>query len=84
MATLGLEEFLETIGVRLERTPVGDRNVAERMRELGAVLGGEPAGHIVLPHGTAAGRVPLIGDVSSSAPNRDSYSSTHFVRSLSW
>ncbi len=62
MANLGLEEFLEPLGVRLERTAVGDRNVAERMLELGAVLGGEPAGHIVLPHGTAQGRVPLIGD----------------------
>ncbi len=60
MANLGLEEYLQGLGVKLERTKVGDRNVAERMRELGAVFGGEPAGHVVLPRTDADGC--LIGD----------------------
>lgn len=60
MANLGLEEYLTSIGVTLERTKVGDRNVAERMREVGAVFGGEPAGHIVLPRADAGGT--LVGD----------------------
>ncbi|MDJ0521368.1 MAG: phosphoglucosamine mutase [Planctomycetota bacterium] len=60
MANLGLEEYLGGLDVTLERTKVGDRNVAERMRELGAVFGGEPAGHIVLPRADAGGT--LVGD----------------------
>ncbi|MHC5009648.1 MAG: phosphohexomutase domain-containing protein [Planctomycetota bacterium] len=47
MTNFGLEERLARQGIRLERTAVGDRNVAERMRTLGAVLGGEPSGHLV-------------------------------------
>lgn len=48
MANAGLEKALSEIGVALERTPVGDRWVTERMREAGAVLGGEQSGHIAL------------------------------------
>jgi len=60
MANLGLEESLAGLGVRLERTRVGDRHVAERMRALGATIGGEPAGHIVLPRADVGEM--LIGD----------------------
>jgi phosphoglucosamine mutase len=62
MSNLGLEELLAGLGTRLERTPVGDRNVAERMRALGAVLGGEPAGHVVLPREDAGTDPILVGD----------------------
>jgi len=48
MSNLGLEVSLREVGIRLERTPVGDRYVTERMREGGVVLGGEQAGHIVI------------------------------------
>ncbi len=48
MSNLGLEKALEGMGVRLERAPVGDRYVAQRMLERDLVLGGEPSGHIVL------------------------------------
>ncbi|RMF68152.1 MAG: phosphoglucosamine mutase, partial [Alphaproteobacteria bacterium] len=44
MSNLGLERHLEGLGIRLERTKVGDRYVLERMRELGANLGGEQSG----------------------------------------
>ncbi len=47
MSNAGLEDALHAAGVRLERTRVGDRYVLERMRELGAVLGGEQSGHLV-------------------------------------
>jgi phosphoglucosamine mutase len=57
MANAGLEDALARFGVRLERTPVGDRFVAERMRETGAALGGEPSGHVLLRWGDA-----LVGD----------------------
>lgn len=62
MTNLGLEEFLEPLGVHLERTPVGDRHVAARMRDLGAELGGEPAGHVVRPRRDAGQRTALVGD----------------------
>ena len=48
MANLGLERFLAARDLRLERTPVGDRYVAERMLRLGCNLGGEPSGHLIL------------------------------------
>ncbi len=48
MSNLGLERFLQAKGLRLERAPVGDRYVVERMRAGGFNLGGEPSGHIVL------------------------------------
>lgn len=47
MSNLGLERYLETLGVALLRTPVGDRYVVERMREEGCNLGGEQSGHLI-------------------------------------
>ena len=48
MSNLGLERFLETIGLSLARTAVGDRYVLEYMRQHGYNLGGEQSGHIIL------------------------------------
>ena len=48
MSNLGLERHLQALGLRLERTAVGDRYVVERMREGGFNLGGEQSGHIVM------------------------------------
>jgi phosphoglucosamine mutase len=48
MSNLGLERFLDTIGLTLARTNVGDRYVLEHMREHGFNLGGEQSGHIIL------------------------------------
>jgi phosphoglucosamine mutase len=48
MSNLGLEKYLGSLGLTLERTKVGDRYVVERMREGGFNLGGEQSGHIVL------------------------------------
>ncbi|MER3412761.1 MAG: phosphoglucosamine mutase [Armatimonadota bacterium] len=48
MSNLAFEEALEENGYTLERTAVGDRNVAERMKALGAKIGGEQSGHIIL------------------------------------
>ncbi len=47
MTNLGVERALLREGIRLVRSPVGDRYVLERMQEVGAVLGGEQSGHIV-------------------------------------
>ena len=48
MSNLGLERYFETIGLVLHRTRVGDRYVAEAMRERGINLGGEQSGHVIL------------------------------------
>ncbi|CAI9120774.1 phosphoglucosamine mutase [Brytella acorum] len=48
MSNLGLEKHLASQGITLLRTAVGDRYVVEKMREIGANLGGEQSGHVVL------------------------------------
>ena len=48
MSNLGLERYLEGLGLGLARTPVGDRYVVEHMRQHGYNVGGEQSGHIVL------------------------------------
>ncbi|MEN3166771.1 phosphoglucosamine mutase [Gluconobacter sp. OJB] len=48
MSNMGLEKALAEKGLELQRTSVGDRYVVERMREIGANLGGEQSGHMVL------------------------------------
>ncbi len=48
MSNMGLEKYLEDIGLSLARTGVGDRYVVEHMREHGFNVGGEQSGHIVL------------------------------------
>lgn len=48
MSNLGLERYLQSLGITLERTAVGDRYVVERMKETGMTLGGEQSGHVVL------------------------------------
>lgn len=40
-------KYLEGMGVKVEKVVVGDRFVAQKMRELGADLGSELAGHII-------------------------------------
>ena len=48
MSNLGLERYLQSMGLALERTKVGDRYVLERMRAGGFNLGGEQSGHMIL------------------------------------
>ena len=48
MSNLGLENHLKGIGVKMERTQVGDRYVVARMIEKGLNVGGEQSGHVVL------------------------------------
>ncbi len=53
MSNLGLEVALKRLGLKLLRTPVGDRYVVEAMLKGGYNLGGEQSGHLVfLNHST--------------------------------
>src|SRR5690606_11406496 len=55
MSNLGLERYLQSIGLTLERTQVGDRYVLEAMRAKGYNVGGEQSGHIILSDFTTTG-----------------------------
>ena len=44
----GLAIQLEKQGKTLYRTPVGDKNVVQKMKACGALIGGEPSGHLIL------------------------------------
>ena len=55
MSNIGLERYLEGLGLEFVRTPVGDRYVVERMRDEGYSLGGEQSGHIILSDYTTTG-----------------------------
>ncbi len=48
MSNLGLERYLNGIGLDLVRTAVGDRYVVEHMMAEGYNIGGEQSGHIIL------------------------------------
>ena len=48
MSNLGLQRYIEGLGLELIRTAVGDRYVVERMRADGYNLGGEQSGHIIM------------------------------------
>ena len=47
MANMGFEKLMNENGIEVEKTPVGDRYVLERMLEIDSVLGGEQSGHII-------------------------------------
>ena len=47
MSNLGFFLMGDKNGIHMEQTKVGDRYVLERMREMGASLGGEQSGHII-------------------------------------
>jgi len=48
MSNLGLRLAMDSVGIRVLETAVGDRYVLEAMREGGYALGGEQSGHIIL------------------------------------
>lgn len=47
MANWGLKQALRRLKCTLHVVPVGDRQVVQGMQRTGAVLGGEPSGHVI-------------------------------------
>lgn len=47
MSNMGLYKACEAIGIRTEKTAVGDKYVAENMMANGFMIGGEQSGHII-------------------------------------
>ena len=61
MSNLGLERYLQSRGLTLHRTQVGDRYVVEQMRASGHNLGGEQSGHIIMTDFATTGDGLLAG-----------------------
>jgi phosphoglucosamine mutase len=61
MSNLWLEHRLAAEGIRLERAPVGDKYVLERMLATEAVLGGEQSGHVIFRDHASTGDGILTG-----------------------
>ena len=55
MSNIGLEIALRSKGIQLVRTGVGDKYVLDELLRLGASLGGEQSGHIIMPELSLAG-----------------------------
>jgi phosphoglucosamine mutase len=55
MSNLGLEVYIKSLGLKFERTQVGDRYIMEKMRETKSLLGGEPSGHIIFKQHSTTG-----------------------------
>jgi phosphoglucosamine mutase len=74
MSNLGLERRLESAGLAMIRTQVGDRYVLEEMRARDCNVGGEQSGHIILTDhattgdGLVAGLQVLAALVESKQP----------------
>jgi phosphoglucosamine mutase len=53
MSNMGLELYLQKLGIRLVRANVGDRYVLEEMKKGGYAFGGEQSGHLIFgAHGS--------------------------------
>jgi phosphoglucosamine mutase len=55
MSNIGLELALQSQGIRLVRTDVGDKYVLDELLRRGVNLGGEQSGHIIFPMVSLAG-----------------------------
>ncbi|MBI3015390.1 MAG: phosphoglucosamine mutase [Candidatus Tectomicrobia bacterium] len=55
MSNMGFEVYLQSLGIELLRTQVGDRYVLEEMQRTGALLGGEQSGHMIFLNHTTTG-----------------------------
>jgi len=82
MSNLGLERFLQGRGLRLERTPVGDRYVVEAMQRGGWNLGGEQSGHIVMTDYATTGDGLMAGMQFLAAMASTERSASALVRSF--
>ncbi len=58
--TRAVEDVAAQFGATVLRTPVGEINVASRMRDAGAIVGGEGSGGVILP-AVHLGRDAIVG-----------------------
>ena len=55
MSNIGLEIALTAAGLKMIRTPVGDKYVLDELIKTGADLGGEQSGHVIFPFESLVG-----------------------------
>ncbi len=58
--TRAVEDIAAQYGARVYRTPVGEINVAKKMQAVGAIIGGEGSGGVILP-AVHTGRDAIVG-----------------------
>ncbi len=58
--TRAVDDVAKAFGANVIRTPVGEINVAKKMKEIGALIGGEGSGGIILPD-VHYGRDAIVG-----------------------
>ncbi len=58
--TRAVEDIAKQFGAETLRTPVGEINVAQKMKEVGAVIGGEGSGGVIYP-AVHLGRDAMVG-----------------------
>jgi len=58
--TRAVDDVARKFGARVIRTPVGEINVARKMKEVGAIIGGEGSGGVILPE-VHYGRDAIVG-----------------------
>ncbi|MBD29824.1 MAG: phosphoglucosamine mutase [Acidimicrobiaceae bacterium] len=61
MANMGFHEAMESAGITIHTTAVGDRNILKALRENKWSLGGEQSGHIIFPEQARTGDGLLTG-----------------------
>jgi phosphoglucosamine mutase len=61
MTNLGFRQAMNTAGIRVVETPVGDRNVLTALESEGLALGGEQSGHVILRDRATTGDGLLTG-----------------------
>ena len=66
VSNLGLKLFCESAGIKYYETPVGEAYVIEKMKEIGAKVGGEESGHMVLLEHSKTGDALVVALVIAS------------------
>jgi phosphoglucosamine mutase len=61
MSNMGLSVAFKKLGIRHEKSIVGDRYVMEKMNACGAVIGGEDSGHMIFADHHTTGDGSLTG-----------------------
>ena len=55
MSNGGFEKYLADAGIKLLRTPVGDKYVSRELEASGSLIGGEQSGHLIFPRHAPSG-----------------------------
>ena len=72
MSNEGFSHSLSRLGIACHRTQVGDRFVAEKMREIGAALGGEQSGHLIFGSGGGDGILTALNLAAEAKQSKKS------------